>query len=442
MTDSSYTVLSNYFDLLLDAVCVVDKKGSFVFLSQAAERIFGYKPEEMVGHSMLEFIHPDDQGITLAAAEQINQGELKLNFENRYIRKDGSVVHLLWSARWSEDKQQRVAVARDITNLKNTQRRQAALYAISEAAYAADDINQLYQQVHQIIASLIPMQSFSIASYEKSAGLSLSYRSGDSKDADVALATELCNQVIQRGESALVQSESEPQWVAVPLKTHSGVIGALLAQNTVQAPYYSHAELEMLEFVAIQVAVSIERMQMLAKLKFSALYDQLTSLLNRELFQDRMQSALARAGREQGILALLYVDLDKLKQVNDSFGHLVGDELLQQAAKRLRQAIRHTDTAARFGGDEFVILLEQLPNEDLAVQLAENIRQALCQPYQIKGQQLAIKPSIGVALYPQHGLVQHELILRADEAMYQAKKAGGNRVVLSDRMLAVNQTVN
>ncbi|HAW94066.1 TPA: diguanylate cyclase, partial [Candidatus Azambacteria bacterium] len=112
------------------------------------------------------------------------------------------------------------------------------------------------------------------------------------------------------------------------------------------------ADLDLLEFVATQVAVSIERQQILARLKHHALYDQLTSLPNRELFQDRIHSAMIRAEREQASLALLYVDLDKFKHINDSFGHNVGDELLQQTAQRLLKSIRQTDTAARFGGDE------------------------------------------------------------------------------------------
>ena len=454
MTEPSYTVLSNYIDLLLDAICVVDKQGCFEFVSPGAERIFGYTPQEMIGHSMLEFIHPDDQPITLAAAAQINQGAVKLDFENRYIRKNGTVVHLLWSARWSDDKQQRVAVARDITSLKQVQRRQAALYAISEAAFAAEDIDQLYQQIHQIIAGLMPMQSFVIARYDIQSGISFVYDSAKAPEATlqvaVRLTTDLCSRVISSGHSLLFckaqQSavagnstlsvvQPDTNALAVPLKTHSGIIGALLAQNTAHAPAYSNAELEMLEFVATQVAVSIERKQMLARLKFHALYDQLTSLPNRELFQDRMFSALARAEREQSLLALLYLDLDKFKQINDNFGHNIGDELLQEAAKRLQQAIRQTDTAARFGGDEFVILLEQVTSEATAMQLAENIRLALCQPYQIENRQLSINPSIGVAVYPQHGRVQKELVLNADEAMYLAKKAGGNRVVLSDGKL-------
>ncbi|WP_213995075.1 GGDEF domain-containing protein [Arsukibacterium sp.] len=447
MTEPSYSVLSNYIDLLLDAICVVDKHGCFEFISPGAERIFGYKPQEMLGHSMLEFIHPDDRPMTVATAEQINQGAVKLDFENRYIRKDGSVVHLLWSARWSEDKQQRVAVARDISSLKLAQRRQAALYAISEAAFKAEDIEQLYQQIHQIIAGLMPMQSFVIARYDSQNGLRFGYTSTDSLASNnPLLTTELCNKVLRRGQSELFYGQQLTQPVgrtlaavqpdinalAVPLKTHSGIIGVLLAQNEGQAASYSQAELEMLEFVATQVAVSIERKQMLARLQFHALYDQLTALPNRELFQDRMHSALARAGREQATLALLYLDLDKFKQVNDRFGHNVGDALLQQTAQRLQQAIRQTDTAARFGGDEFVILLEQVSSEATAMQLAENIRLLLCQPYVIDGQALTINPSIGIALYPEHGSSQKELVLNADEAMYLAKNAGGNQVILSN----------
>lgn len=452
MTEPSYTVLSNYIDLLLDAICVVDKNGCFEFISPGAERIFGYTPQEMLGHSMLEFIHPDDQPLTLATAEQINLGAVKLDFENRYIRKDGSVVHLLWSARWSEDKQQRVAVARDISSLKHAQRCQAALYAIAEAAFAAEDIDQLYLQIHQIIAGLMPMYSFIIARHDSQNGLSFGYSStGAASLTKQSLTSELCHQVIASGQSKLFFGQharnltavaADLNALAVPLKTHSGIIGVLLVQNTVQAPAYSNADLDMLEFVATQVAVSIERQQMLARLKHHALYDQLTSLPNRELFQDRIHAALARAEREQASLALLYVDLDKFKLINDSFGHNVGDELLQQTAQRLLKSIRQTDTAARFGGDEFVVLLEQVSSAASAMQLAQHIRQALGQPYLINDQQLSIHPSIGVALYPEHGSTQKKLILYADAAMYQAKKAGGNKVVLSDGILLLNRATN
>lgn len=108
------------------------------------------------------------------------------------------------------------------------------------------------------------------------------------------------------------------------------------------------------------MAAAIERKQLHARLQYMARYDQLTHLPNRGFLQERLKAALGRARREQGRLALLYVDLDKFKQVNDNFGHAVGDLLLQEVARRLQQCVRETDTVARIGGDEFVILLEQL----------------------------------------------------------------------------------
>ena len=102
MNTDSYKALSQYIDLLLDAICVVDKDGHFEFVSAGAERIFGYTPEEMLGRPMIELVHPDDRARTLQTASEINAGAVKVDFENRYIRKDGQTVHLLWSARWSD----------------------------------------------------------------------------------------------------------------------------------------------------------------------------------------------------------------------------------------------------------------------------------------------------------------------------------------------------
>lgn len=110
--------LSDYIDQLLEAICVVDPAGRFVYLSCGAERIFGYKSDEMIGRNMIDLVHPDDRARTLLAASEIMAGDEKIDFENRYIRKDGQIAHIQWSARWSDDKKVRVAVARDITKHK------------------------------------------------------------------------------------------------------------------------------------------------------------------------------------------------------------------------------------------------------------------------------------------------------------------------------------
>ena len=121
--------LAPAFDLLLDAVCMVDGQGVFVHVSAAAQQIFGYAPEELIGRRMIDLVLPEDRGRTLEAAQRVMAGQAHLNFENRYLRKDGQVVHLLWSARWLPEAGLRVAVARDITERKRAEQIQAATYA-------------------------------------------------------------------------------------------------------------------------------------------------------------------------------------------------------------------------------------------------------------------------------------------------------------------------
>ena len=449
MNTDSYKALSQYIDLLLDAICVVDKDGRFEFVSAGAERIFGYTPEEMLGRPMIELVHPDDRARTLQTAIEINAGAVKVDFENRYIRKDGQTVHLLWSARWSDTDKRRVAVARDITRSKQIEARQAAIYAISEAAFASDDLPALYRSIQQIIAALIPMRCFAIVLPDVSSGqlgfvyTSVSQQTAEHAGCDVLA---LCAEVVRRSETVLVTGDNQAElpvklqqlvagaainWLGVPLKSHSAVMGALMVQNSADAPRYSNSEMELLEFVSVQVAVAIERKQMLDRLHRNALYDQLTQLPNRELFYDRLQLALTTAGREQSQFALLYLDLDKFKQINDNYGHHIGDELLQHTAQRILSCLRSSDTVARFGGDEFVILLQQVDSEDLALLLAEKIRQALNQPFVLANNSLQVQPSVGIALYPQHSNEAQALMRSADNAMYLAKKAGGNRIMLS-----------
>lgn len=271
--------LSQFTDLLLDAVCVVDQEGRFVFISAAGERIFGYTPEAMIGRPPTDFVHPDDRGKTEEAIGDLIGGEPKPYFENRYIRKDGSVVHIMWSARWSDDYQIRVAVARDIT------------------------------------------------------------------------------------ESARLKE----------------------------------------------------------RLEFLALHDPLTNLPNRSLFFDRLRTALARAHREQSRFAVLFLDLDRFKAVNDSLGHSVGDHLLRTVAQRLHQSVRQSDTLGRLGGDEFVILINGLDQPDDARVVADKVVAALSAPYELEGHTVIVSASIGIAVYPEHGEDELELVRHADHDMYQAK---------------------
>jgi diguanylate cyclase (GGDEF)-like protein len=168
------------------------------------------------------------------------------------------------------------------------------------------------------------------------------------------------------------------------------------------------------------------------RLSFMAQHDVLTGLANRALFSDLFKQALAESKRYEQIMALMYLDLDNFKQINDSFGHGMGDLLLKEAAHRMMAAIRESDTVARIGGDEFVLLLRSVDNEDSAVLVAEKIRLAMTQPFDLAGQQLHISASIGIALYPRHGSNEVELAQKADSSMYRAKKNGRNKVQMAE----------
>ncbi|MDJ0805610.1 MAG: EAL domain-containing protein [Gammaproteobacteria bacterium] len=169
-----------------------------------------------------------------------------------------------------------------------------------------------------------------------------------------------------------------------------------------------------------------ERKESEKRLARLANFDLVTELPNRNLFQDRLKHAMAQADRKKGQLALLYLDLDHFKAVNDALGHLAGDELLIEAARRIRSNIREGDTAARLGGDEFTIIIEQFDYNAQVVVVAEHILFALNKSYQIGTHEIYVSASMGITIYPNDGRDVEALLKNADSAMYLAKEQGRN----------------
>lgn len=163
-----------------------------------------------------------------------------------------------------------------------------------------------------------------------------------------------------------------------------------------------------------------------ANIRKQAFHDALTGLYNRLLFNDRLFHCISYAQRNQQKLALLFIDLDGFKHVNDNLGHYVGDLLLQEVSNRLKLCLRKSDTLARVGGDEFTLILPEIKKNDDAASVAEKIIQALNQPYHLNGQSMIITASIGISIYPDNALESTNLIKKADNAMYLAKAAGKN----------------
>lgn len=163
-----------------------------------------------------------------------------------------------------------------------------------------------------------------------------------------------------------------------------------------------------------------------SQLEYLAHHDPLTGLPNRLLFTARLEHALERVARHAKGGAVLFLDLDRFKHVNDSLGHTVGDELLRQVADRLRHAVRREDTVARQGGDEFTVLIENLSEGEDAAMLAEHLIHALVDPFEVEGRRLFLGVSIGISVYPQDGDTVEQLLRNADAAMYRAKEEGRN----------------
>jgi len=169
-----------------------------------------------------------------------------------------------------------------------------------------------------------------------------------------------------------------------------------------------------------------ERKLLEDKLQYMAYHDTLTGLPNRRLFQDRFRQALVNAKRYHHSIAVLFLDCDNFKLINDTMGHQVGDELLQGVTKRLKYCVRDTDTIARLGGDEFIILLTSIQHEEEVNKIAQRIMDTLALPWKIRDLEFTTTASIGISLYPKNGENIDDLLRNADAALYEAKTEGRN----------------
>jgi diguanylate cyclase (GGDEF)-like protein len=215
------------------------------------------------------------------------------------------------------------------------------------------------------------------------------------------------------------------------MTTHLQANTTLIRRDGVESPIEDSAALihdasgQMTGGVLVFRDVSAAQAMSL-KLSHMAQYDELTNLPNRTLFNDRLAQAIALAGRQGTCLALLFVDLDRFKQVNDSLGHAVGDALLQSVAERLRSCVRRSDTVSRHGGDEFLVLLSHVKHAEDAVLSADKMIAALMAPHRVLDFDLIGTASVGVSVYPDDGQTAETLISASDAAMYHAKQNGRN----------------
>ena len=227
--------------------------------------------------------------------------------------------------------------------------------------------------------------------------------------------------------------------ISLPLKIGQKVLGVMNVALK-HAHVFTEEEIEALEFLGDQAAIAIQNARLYEQaqqeiavrkkaekaIQHLANHDALTGLPNRRLFNERIKLEIARSQRNKLRFSVMLFDIDKLKDVNDSFGHNVGDLLLQAIGQRLLGLLRKSDTVARMGGDEFFLILPEMNQKEDAILTAERILSALSTPFHLEANQINISTSIGVSFFPEDGETAEDLVKKADISMYKAKEKGGN----------------
>ena len=235
----------------------------------------------------------------------------------------------------------------------------------------------------------------------------------------------------------LVEALGLKSYVAFPVIVEERAVGLVLCSHTATPRRWSNEERQLVSQLALEGSLVVENaalrateQQRLGELAHQAFHDSLTELPNRALFADRLGLALARTARRKVAVAVLFLDLDDFKPINDRFGHDAGDRLLRAVAERVRACVRPEDTVARLGGDEFTVLLEDIVDVRYAIGVAERIEDALRQPFPIDGHEATVTASIGIAVSSGRESTPEDLMRSSDRAMYQAKRQGRARHVL------------
>ena len=382
-----------------------------------------------------------------------------------------------------------------IAERERGERLQAAYRAIAEAATGAETMDAFYREAHRIVGELLNARNLFVALLGSDETFWFPY-AVDERDPLARFEPRkrgktLTDHVMRSGHSLLATREQIRQmnqtgdvvsvgtpaacWLGVPLRGEGGMLGVMAVQTYAESDPYTARDEEILSFVSNHVALALERkhaqdslrrayadlerrvdertreladtnrelrdqikvrQQIELRLKHEALHDALTGMPNRALLLDRLGHALARFRRDPGkLFAVLFIDLDRFKIINDSVGHLVGDELLKEVSSRISGTLRADDTVARLGGDEFAILLADVDSADNVIRAAQRLIGVLQEPVRVVGKELFTSASIGIALAAERYTRAEELLRDADVAMYRAKAAGRHRVELFDEKL-------
>jgi diguanylate cyclase (GGDEF)-like protein/PAS domain S-box-containing protein len=468
LPDESLALARSHPELLerIPAIVYVADMGAsarWYYVSPQIEQVLGYTPEEWCADPGLwaARVHPEDRDLVLANEEACRDAPTdSAAAEYRMLHRTGRVVWIRDDARLltADGTLRWHGVLSDVSDRKQAElelerraAQQAAVARFGEHALEGADTSDLMQEAVELAVQLLDVELAGVLQLiaeqgcfilrsalgwpQRAIGEQIAL-AGAKSQAGFSILTE--SPVVVSDWSTEVRFECNPvlasrgmrSGASVVIEGRSGPFGVLSVHST-RAQDYTSGDVDFLQSLANVLADALERQSTEDDIRHRALHDPLTGLPNRVLFGDRLDQALERLRRRPSLAAILFLDLDQFKLVNDSLGHQLGDELLAGVALRLTQAVRAIDTVARFGGDEFGILLEDVAGEYDAIATAERIAALFAKPFVIDGREHFITASIGI-VFAQGGEHSGGLTRDADAAMYRAKERGRARYEVFD----------
>lgn len=400
---------------LASGVCALDRSGRIAFLNPAAERMLGWSESGLIGRSFHDTVHPEHDAEdetcllqTALEAEDVSRVE-----SDTFVRKDRTTFPVEYTTSVLQAGDYPVGTVLSFQDLTEKQ----------NAEKAQREVEQRYRSVVETSADSIVLVDLT-GSVLMANGRTADILGFDSPE--LLLSKSIFNAVHGSDRSRAVAALELRVALNPPADRNTEYTLVRADGTTFPAEVSSSVVLDSdgkPAAVTITTRDITERRRVEQALEWRALHDPLTDLPNRSLMYDRLEQAIRTAHRSNQSLALLFLDLNRFKEANDTYGHHYGDQVLRGVGRRIRDVMRESDTVARLGGDEFSVLLPGAARSG-AVQAAAKILQAVNEPFEFPNAHIVVGTSIGIALYPEHGDNSDALIRHADRAMYMAKKSG------------------
>ena len=450
------TLLKAMIDQVPDYLFVKDLDGRFVLVNQAVVHIHGFDhPEELIGKNDFD-LHEAESAATFFKIEQdvIHSTRAMIDMEELVIDASTGVEKWLSTTKVPMRDENNavvglVGISRDITARKKDdllRDKQAAVLEMIALNLPLGSIldrlvSLMESQLEGVLGSILLLDETGTYLKHGAAPTLPSEYSGAIDGIAIGPSVGSCGTAAFRRESVIVSDIAcDPLWKdfrelaarhnlrscwSTPIISHQGLVLGTFAMYSAEVRSPGTAETNLTQMTTRIAAIAIERQLAEDRIRFMAHHDLLTGLPNRSLLTDRLDQALLQTERHNPWVSVVFVDLDNFKFVNDSLGHTAGDMLLKMVAQRMLDCVRPTDAVVRLGGDEFIILLTDLPaNTDTISATLHQIKMAIAEPITINEQAFHVTCSMGVATFPNDGTEAETLIANADAAMYKAKDAG------------------